>query len=217
MRTAAAVGMSILVATCLTLSASPAQNLDAMSKWATAKVIHYHVVGEFTGAAKVLKGKGFEVAGKVTDRVEMDFDWDQLQQKTVADPVFKNFPTKVESVEQLQGCPAAKVNGAYEYFTFQSVRPVAVMFELRGTRALPPGSLPSVKNENDERAKCGEVWLDTPAASEPVTARMQLALGMIIAMPAAAGEMKVTPDGKSIVQTINTDGWIWTMTPTIVR
>jgi hypothetical protein len=57
----------------------------------------------------------------------------------------------------------------------------------------------------------------TPAATEAVTARMQLALGMILAMPTAAGEMEVTKDGKSIIQRINTDGWVWTMTPTIVR
>ena len=36
-------------------------------------------------------------------------------------------------------------------------------------------------------------------------------------MPAAAGEMEGSKDRKSIAQKINTRGWVWTMTPTIVR
>src|SRR3954451_4067283 len=40
---------------------------------------------------------------------------------------------------------------------------------------------------------------------------------MFLAMPAAAGEMEVSKDRKSITQKINTHGWVWTMTPTIVR
>jgi hypothetical protein len=195
-----------------------AQDMDAMAKWANAKVIHYHVVGDFSGSTKVLKGKGRDVSGKVTDHVEIDFDWDQMQQKIAGDPVIKNSPTKVDSMESLEGCPASKLEGPYEYFTFQSVSAMAVMFEMRGRRDLPAGSLPGVKNENDQHAKCGEIWLAIPASTEPVTARMQLGLGMMLAMPAAPGlEMEITPDHKSFIQRINTDGWVWKMTPTIVK
>lgn len=206
------------VLTVMTPAWASAQDLDAMSKWATAKVIHYHVVGDFSGAAKILKGKGHDVPGKVSDHVEIDFDWDQMQQKMAGDPVFKNFPTKVESMERLEGCPAARVDGPYEYFTFQSASAMAVMFELRGKRDLPAGSLPGVKNENDEHAKCGEIWLAIPSSTEPVTARMQLGPGMMLAMPATPGlEMEITKDHKSFIQKVNTDGWVWTMTPTIVK
>jgi hypothetical protein len=212
MRTAAAFVTSIVLAPCLSLSASP-QNIDAMAKWASAKVIHYHVVGAFTGRVQVLKEKDAIAFARVSDRVAMDFDWDQTQQKTTGDPVFTNFPTMVESIENTAGCPPVKVNGSFEYFTFQSARVNAVMFELHGMRNRPAGSIP-IPGEV-ERSTCGVV--QTATASEQVTARMQLALAMILAMPAAAGEMKVSPDGKSVIQTINTDGWIWTMTPTIVR
>ena len=36
----------------------------------------------------------------------------------------------------------------------------------------------------------------------------QLALGMFLAMPATAGEMEVRKDRKSIIQKINTHGWV---------
>ena len=217
MRTAAALVLSVLMTAFLSAVSSPAsaQNMDAMSKWAAAKVIHYHVVGDFSGTTNVLKSKdrdldGGDLDGKVTDHVEIDFDWDQAQQKMTADPVFKNFPTKVESLDQTPGCAEPKMNGPFEYFTFQSVRATVVMFELQGRRGVPPGTF-QLQGEGG----CGTV--QTPAANEPVTARMQLALGMILAMPMAAGEMEVTEDGKSIIQKINTDGWVWTMTPTIVQ
>jgi hypothetical protein len=202
----------------ITPGLASAQDLDAMAKWATAQLVHYHVVGDYSGATKVLKGKGREVSGKVTDHVEIDFDWDQMQQKIAGNPVIRNSATRVDSMESLEGCPASKLDGPYEYFTFQSVSAMSVMFELRGKRDLPAGSLPGVKNENDQKAKCGEIWLAVPASSEPVTARMQLGLGMMLAMPTAPGfEMEITKDHKSFIQKINTDGWVWTMTPTIVK
>ena len=41
---------------------------------------------------------------------------------------------------------------------------------------------------------------------------------MLLAMPSTPGlEMEITPDKKSFIQKINTDGWVWTMTPVIVR
>jgi len=39
----------------------------------------------------------------------------------------------------------------------------------------------------------------------------------MLAMPATPGfEMEITKDHTSFIQRINTDGWVWTMTPTIV-
>src|SRR6185295_7984001 len=109
--------------------------------------------------------------------------------------------TKVESVQNLEKCPATKVNGPFEYFTFQTATAMAVMVELQGKRDFAPGSLPSVKNENDEHAKCGEIWVDMPASSEPVKAGLQLAPGMMLAMPSAPGfEMEITKDHKSFIQ-----------------
>jgi hypothetical protein len=202
----------VLLAFAVVPSRAHAQDMDAMSKWATAKVIHYHVVGDFSGATKVLKGKEAALDGTVADHVEIDFDWDQMQQKLASDPVFKNFPTKIESLDKAPACAAPKLSGPFEYFTFQSVRAMAVMFTFEGRRELPAGSFQYQAVEGG----CGTV--QAPAASEPVTARMQLGLGMMLAVPATPGfEMEISKDRKSFIQKINTDGWVWTMTPTVVK
>jgi len=183
-----------------------------MSKWAGAKVIHYHVTGDFSGSTKVLKDKAASLGGKVSDHVEIDFDWDQTQQKIAGDAIFKNFPTRVDSLDKTAGCAETKVNGAYEYFTFQSVKAMAVMIDFQGKRDLPPGSF----QYTSEQGGCGTI--QAVAATEPVTARMQVPQAMLLAMPSTPGlEMEITPDKKSFIQKINTDGWVWTMTPVIVR
>ena len=212
MRRITVLGLYVAAVTLVTAAPSSlaAQNTDQMAKWAAAQVIHYHVVGDFSGTTQVLKSKDGHVSGRVSDHVVIEFDWDQAQQKLSGDPVFTNFPTRVESLEPTD-CAATKLNGPFEYFTFESVRAVAMMFEFQGKRELPPG----VFQVGSEQG-CGRM-VQVPRATETVTARMQLALGMIIAMPAAAGEMEVSKDGKSIIQRINTDGWVWTMTPRIVR
>jgi len=206
-----AIAGAVLSAVLVWPSRAAAQDMDAMSRWASAKVIHYHVVGDFTGTTKVLKAKAADLSGLVTDHVEIDFDWDQMQQRIIGTPTFHNFPTKVDSLDHDPGCAQPKVNGPFEYFTFESVQATAVMFEFQGKRDLPPGTF----QYQSEQGGCGTV--QAPAASEPVTARMQLALGMMLAMPATPGfEMEITKDHKSFIQRINTDGWVWTMTPTIV-
>ena len=208
------VSVAFLLAVLLSASRASAQDMAEMQKWATAKLIHYHVVGDFSGKATVLKTKDVDVGdvgGKVLDHVEIDFDWDQMQQTLAADPTFKNSPTKVESLDPTN-CAAAKLNGPFEYFTFQSVRATAVMLALQGKRDLPPGSFQTQSEQG-----CGKV-VETPAISEPVSARMQVPQPMMLAMPATPGlEMEISKDHKSFIQKINTDGWVWTMTPTMVK
>lgn len=211
MRILAVVGVALVVFVTLPARAS-SQDMDAMSRWASARVVHYRVVGDFSGATKVLKNKAADLAGKVSDHVEIDFDWDQTQQKLIGNPVFKNFPTKVESVDKGAPCAEPNISGPFEYFTFQSVQAAAMMFTFEGTRDLPAGSF----QYQSEQGGCGTVR--ATATSEQVTARMQVAMGMMLAMGATPGlEMEITKDHKSFIQKINTDGWVWTMTPTIVK
>lgn len=216
MRKVAVVGSTLLLAV-LRFSATSAQDMAAMSKWANAQVVHYHVSGDFTDTVPVVKGQtAMALSAKISDHVEFDFDWDNLQQKLIGQPVIKNFPTKVEmDMQPWSGC-LPKVTGTYEYWTMESISAMAMMFALNRKRSTPAGSLPWGDPYKGE--KCGAHW-ETVAASTPATtARMQLAMGMMLAMPSTPGyEMEITPDKKSFIQKINTDGWVFTQTPTIVR
>jgi hypothetical protein len=198
------------------LSAFPlsAQDMAEMQKWAGAKLIHYHLVGEYSGPVTMIPSAEREIKVNVSDRIEIDFDWNNMQ--AVGQPVVKNFPSKNAPPEAIPGCPAVKVNGTLEYFTLQSVD-VSPMMILHGKRDLPAGSVP--KADVNEVKPCAFYGWDDVAASAPaVEMKVQLPQPMMLAMPAAPGfEMEFSKDHKSFIQKINTDGWVWTMTPTIVR
>jgi len=56
------------------------------------KVVHYEVTGEFKGEPNIITGaKGWRRNGKVTDRVEIGFDWNQSETALVGAASFKNF------------------------------------------------------------------------------------------------------------------------------
>jgi hypothetical protein len=48
--------------------------LDALAKWASAKLIHYRVVDECRGTAQIGEGRYYGVTD-VVDRVVIEFDW----------------------------------------------------------------------------------------------------------------------------------------------
>ena len=85
-----------------------AQDTDAMLKWTEAKVVHYRVVGEFSRTIGILAEDGPSGGNApVTDRVEIEFDWNQENNKIVGKPVIRNFPTKVGTIVRSRIVPTA--------------------------------------------------------------------------------------------------------------
>src|SRR5262245_25988632 len=75
-----------------------AQDIDAMAKWTALTIVHYVAVGEYSGTQPVItaaKEVDLGWAAQVTDRVEIEFDWDQQEMKLVGKSAIRNFPTKV--------------------------------------------------------------------------------------------------------------------------
>lgn len=190
-----------------------AQDVDAMAKWTALTIVHYRVVGEFTGVSVVLIGTGkLERSAPVTDRVELEFDWDQLEMKLVGEPVIKNFPSEMGEILPMSGCPPARVEGVLEFATVLDLSDESDMrysgvLELMIRRDYPQGSIPSVSED-----LCGAVWEEAPAKSETIAQPFTVALAMALAMP---GMAPTTPDGKSLV--MESQGWTWTQTPTPVK
>jgi hypothetical protein len=52
----------------------PAQDINAMARWTSLKVVHYRVVGEFSGP--IDEGG---ISARVIDSVDIEFDWDQIE------------------------------------------------------------------------------------------------------------------------------------------
>ena len=58
-----------------------------MAKCTGYTIIHYKVVGVFSGQTPVLVAKPLESQALVTDRVEFEVDWNQQEFKLVGTPL----------------------------------------------------------------------------------------------------------------------------------
>lgn len=202
-----------------------AQDMDAMLKWTEAKVIHYRVVGEFSGEVVIFLG-GKNLPSPVTDRVEIEFDWNQAENKLVRPPVIRNFPSNAGPVLPDLGCPASKISGEFEFATILSLidqpdettRMAAAGLIMESRRDHPAGEGPLLPASSSQ--SCGAKWEQVDAKSVTATEVLKVPLAMMVAMGEAGGG-NVTPDGKSLVEKpgpgeVNA-GWTWTFTPTVVK
>lgn len=196
-----------------------AQDTDAMLKWTETKVVHYRAVGEFSGTLGILP----RAEAAVTDRVEIDFDWNQQEHQLVGSPAIRNFPSKTGAISPMLGCPAPKVNGVFEFITIlslkdqpdETLRLAAPGLVMQGRRDYPASEVPLLPSS--AAASCGSTWEKLAAKSETTSEILTVPLAMLLAMGKMGGE-NVAPDGKSFVYrfqagTVNA-GWTWTYTPT---
>jgi hypothetical protein len=199
-----------------------AQDMDAMLKWTETKVVHYHAVGEFSRTLIILP----RAEAAVTDRVEIDFDWNQEENQLVGNPAIKNSPSKVGAIAPMAGCPAPKVNGAFEFITIlslkdqpdETMRMAAAGLVMEGRRDHPAAEVPLLPSRAADA--CGATWEKLAARSEATSETLAVPLAMLLAMGKMGGE-NVAPDGKSFVYKFDegTDnaGWTWTYTPTVAK
>jgi hypothetical protein len=181
-------------------------------------VIHYRLVGEFQGEQKILREIAGGASAPVTDRVEVDLDWDQTTYTIMGKPTVKNTATKITgALKYGEKCPAPRVEGTFEFATVVDVKVMATLLQFDSKSEWPGGAVPSARNQ--ETGTCGEIWNPTEPGSETTTFSLNLPPAVIIAAPSMGGDIEVTPDGKSMLvkASSQTDGWAWTITPTIVK
>ena len=221
MRTPAIVTTAVLA--CLPAWSS-AQDVNAMARWAALKVVHYHLVGEFSGEATIMiSAQDFSAAAQVTDRVEVDFDWDQTEMKTVGKPIVKNFPTKLGAITKRTGCPSPRIEGAFELSTVTTVTGSVGILSLEHKRDQPGGAIPWSALDAPG-IPCSANWDPAKPTSEVTSNDLQVPPAMMLAA-GAVGAIKVTPDGKSLVvpaealgaDATGLESWAWTFTPTAVK
>ncbi len=93
--------LRLMVTMCLgclpaAIGAQQLPDMDLMAKWSAVAVVHYAVVGEYAGDTMIIYGaQGTSGKARVTDRVELGFDWNQNETALVGRPTFTNFPSRV--------------------------------------------------------------------------------------------------------------------------
>jgi hypothetical protein len=227
-----------------------AQDIEAMAKRTSYQIVHYRIIGEFSGETILLNGSGKTaldtVTARVTDRVEIEFDWDQQEYNLVGNPVIRNSPTKVVSMNldfetadlgkvYRSRCPEPKLSGAFELVTGLGVKAddslrMSGVVTLEARRDQPGGSYGSVFPPSDPRndarpvATCGEFWEAAKPVSVTSTMGLMAVPGMYLVMPIPGkeGGMQISADKKSIVlppgeKGASNYGWTWTVTPTGVK
>ena len=133
-------------------------DMDLMAKWSAVAVVHYAVVGEYAGDTMIIYGaQGTSGKARVTDRVELGFDWNQNETALVGRPTFTNFPSRVTLIP-VAGCPPTRMNGSYDHIEILSVKQKSSVLQVGTKRSYPAGSIPYVGEST-----CGDAWNDSAA------------------------------------------------------
>ena len=211
------IGVVLVLGALVSERESAAQNIDVMAKWTAATVVNYKVSAEFSGEAVLFTAEGLPGRGMVTDRFEVEFDWDQSEFAMIGKPIIKNFPSKLGSVLK-NGICTTTVSGAFEHATIVELRNdpalgMANAVHAETQRDLPAGTLAGV----NEVGPCAAIRQATARS-----ARHRIAVpapnGMMLAMP--SGQAGYQHNGKAfIIKGTSTEdkGWTYTVTPTIVK
>lgn len=208
--------ITVLIIAGCAVGASPAraQDSDLAAKWSGYAVVRYVVTGTYQGEPTIISsGKGQGRKAKVTDRVQLEFDWNQNEMGLVGAVKVTNSPSAVALIEQ-PGCPPTRLTGTYDHWEVASATVMAPLIQLAGKRSFPAGALPA----SGDRSQCVAGWDQVTARTEAVEMDLQVFPAMFLGMPQAMGpDMSVSKDAKSIVFVDQQNGWTWTYTPTPVK
>jgi predicted small secreted protein len=204
------IGVVLVLGALVSARESAAQNIDLMAKWTAATVVHYKVTAEFSGEAPIGMARGM-----VTDRFEVEFDWNQSEFAMIGTPTIKNFPSKLVSLLKT-GCTNT-VSGAFEHATIIELRNDPTLAMANAVHAEVQRDLPaSTVAGPSERGPCAYIR-QAPAQSVRQGIAVPAPNGMMLAMPGGGGYQH---NGKAfIIKDTSPDqkGWTYTVTPTIVQ
>jgi len=211
------VGVVLILGALVSARESAAQNIDLMAKWTAATVVKYKVTAEFSGEAVLFSTGGLQGRGMVTDRFEVEFDWDQSEFAMIGTPIIRNFPSQLVSVLNNSTCTTT-VTGAFEH---------ATIVELRNDPALAMSNAVHAELQRDLSAgtvagpsELGPCATVLQAAARSVRQRIAVPApnGMMLAMP--SGQAGYQHDGKAFVikgGSTEDKGWTYTVMPKIVK
>ena len=208
------VGAAIALASLASAQGQP--DLQAMLKWQTAQIIHYHVVAEYAGATATLAKPPNAPVGagnsQVTDRFEIGFDWDPASMAMIGKATVKNFPSKASPIPAGK-CAAPTLSGSYDHVEVLDVKtgPAASnSLELSVRRTYPAGVI-TYPNEKDICTR-----LAIPARTDIDKAGVLVPLGLFFVMPQAVpANITVGKDGRTM--TLKDREWTYTYTLRILK
>lgn len=207
---------------------------ELLMKWATAEVIHYDVVAEYSAPTSILSNGSAGLPGKVSgsdrvavkDRFEISVDAGRAHIGVVGKPAIRNFPSTVAANPFEGACrQPPPISGAYDHIEVLDYKYEVNSLVLTTKRTYPAGSVPLL----NEVGVCG--LHPVAARTETVIHHLPLIEGTLLAMPASGARFRVgdedsgsapnrlivQPDGKTAVLDDSSRGWKYTYTLKIVK
>ena len=137
-------------------------DMAAITKWTSAKVVHYRMVGVFRGDEDVADHEPAATA-TVSDRLVLEFDWEVGTGKVVGTPAIENGDSTLKDLRNIAAtCPVPELKGVYEHFTAKAVTGTGGPIEVAGTRSFPEAIV---------TAGCHGVWRGAPSRRARPTPR----------------------------------------------
>jgi hypothetical protein len=180
-----------------------------IARWAKAAVVHYRMIGVYDGTTVIADREPAGTA-TVSDRVELELDWDLKAGALVGEARIVNGASHTRDLRNIdRSCPAPTPEGPYEHLTVASVAGANGSLELTGTRAFPSvrvvGGCLAVQEPRT-----------VPAWRQDVVERVVVPSPLLLAAPAGSDpNLTVSADRTSF--TITNGAWTWTFMPTLVR
>jgi hypothetical protein len=185
-------------------------DMAVLQKWEAASVVRFNVVGTHDARAGVVFNDTASTAD-VTDRITLEFLWNKKTGKIMGEVKVTDSKSAVKNLKSDgTNCPPPALQGDYEHFQYLNHtvdRGELVM--LNGERTYPAASVSQYPASCDMRSAAGgkEPKMLSIAAADPA--------GLAMTMPAGS-PVTVSADKKSFVMK-GGEGWVWTLTPTVVK
>lgn len=197
--------VSLLLA-CFALTApagAQQPDMQAMQRWASAKVVYYAVEGSHSGATSMTETMGG--MADVVDRVSMTFEWSLSEMKLLKVTSLRNYPSEVKNLRDREPkCLPPTLHGNYEHATvLEVVNGLGGAIDLKIER-----SYPAV----DVAQFCTASRKSIPAEKKTDVETMPVPSPVLMAMGApSTAELSYSADRKSLIY--RKDNWTWTFTP----
>jgi hypothetical protein len=195
----------------LSLSAQiPGMDMAVMQKWSRAKVIRFSVVGSHQARTLVVSGD-HEGKGDVSDKITIEYTFDNKTSKMIGEPKITDFPSTVANLKSDgTNCPPPQLKGPYEHFQAVSHMVSGTTLMVTGKRTFPAASVSQYPASCSMKSIAGA----TVQSNVMVTVSDARLLGM--PMQSANKSIIIAPDRASFTL-VGSDGWSWTYTPALVQ
>jgi len=169
-------------------------------------IVDYHIVGVYQGRTNVSGDSNWMAYADVTDSVTIDLKWKLAESKLAGTPTFQNTKSGVTNPRNPEPkCSPPEIKGDYEHFELQGIKQgQGGALELQVKTAYPEVAVAQF---------CTGARKTIPASSNVHPEEMVVPSPVMLGMSLPDSDnLRVSADGKSMIQ--KKGGWTWTFTPT---